>query len=58
MADLTDVIFPLEMTYTVQKSGAALETLLETSVLLNVLSMKVIILRQTVWKYFCSLITA
>lgn len=51
VADRTDVIFPLEMTYTVQKSGAAFKTLLGTSVVLNLLRRKVMTLRRS-WNYF------
>lgn len=40
VADFTDDIFPLEMTYTVQKSGTALHTLVGTSVVLNLQSIK------------------
>lgn len=39
-ADFTDDIFPLEMTYTVQKSGTALHTLVGTSEVLNLQSSK------------------
>lgn len=36
-ADRKDDIFPLEIIYTVQKSGAPLDTLFATSVFLNLL---------------------
>ena len=40
VADLTDEILPLEITYTLQNSGAPFERLVGTSVLLNVLSQR------------------
>lgn len=43
VADCTDEILPLEMTYTLQNSGAILETLLGTSEAMNFLSQSIII---------------
>lgn len=40
VADLRDEIFPLEITYTVQKLGAFFMTVLETSAALNLLPNK------------------
>ena len=42
-ADRTEEIFPLAMTYTVQNSGAALDTVLGTSVVLNLLFDRILI---------------
>lgn len=41
-ADLTFDIFPFDITYTVQNSGAPFETLLGTSTLLNLLGLIIV----------------